>query len=201
MPIETRYKRSDLQTVNGVTTYILGLATSGTGIYQYISQNDPSSLYGYLGIRAYVLHADGTKTELTGGSPAAVITISVTESLPKAYSATWNCPQTSLASTDAILVEVYGQFAGYSWVLMARFVTEQLGTTILNAATWTVTYCGCRTATYSTVTGKYTNTLYFYWDGSYPSNIANFTWGILPIVSMPKLVKSGALPLHTIFIG
>jgi hypothetical protein len=199
MPVETRYMRSDKQTVNGVTAFILGLATSGTGIYQKNSQVDVNPLNAYLGVRVYVLHADGTKTELTSGVSAVVSLPAATT--PQAVSANWSCPQTILAPTDAIYVEVYGRFEGYDWTIASAFVSEQLNTSILNAATWTVTYYGYRVATYRAITDDYSNDLYFYWDGSYPSRIENFKWGILPIVSMPKLVKCGALPLHTIFVS
>jgi len=175
MPVETRYYRSDSQTVNTVTAKILGLALSGTGGSASASDYSDTGADWYIGVRVYIVHVDGSKTELTGGTPAGVASIG--------HIGTWDCPQATLAPTDAILVEVYGLCNGtgwgpYSWHLLGTWVSEQLNTTVLNAATWTIHYYASVTNTYNKTIGAYTSVLTFYFDGSYPSRIENFTYGV-----------------------
>jgi len=187
--------RSDRQTVNGVTAYKLLTALSGTGKSTSKSDVTDSSTSGWImGIRVYVLHSGGTKTELTAGTPVAQANINPGVS-PGASGGSWNCPQTTLATTDAILIEVWGICNGvgwgpYSWQLFATFVTEQLNTTSLNAATWSVTYYGYVRNTWSKSLGAYTTVCYFYWDGSYPSRIDNFSWGVVA-AGAPHFIGDG----------
>jgi hypothetical protein len=128
MPAETRIFRKTTQTINGLSAYILGL----TGDAAPALRIDTTG-YTQAGIRVWKRDEAGTETEITAGSPVAVVTI---PSVAGTLTATWDCPQTPLASTDAIVVRLY--FYSTSWVLQRTWITEQLGASQLDAATWTV---------------------------------------------------------------
>jgi hypothetical protein len=136
MTTETRYFRSDTHTINGLTAY--KLLTSNTATTLTISISNPSVYW--IGIRVWKRSANGVETEITSGNAVAVALITGTDTFEQ-VSGTWNCPQTSLASTDAIVVRVYlCDGYGGSQTLFATFITEQLGASQLDSATWTVYY-------------------------------------------------------------
>lgn len=169
MPVETRYFRSDQQTVNGLTAYILGITESALerSAYQYSTVS-----YFQWGIRVWKRASDGTETEITAGTPVA--TVARTEVGEGMQSNTWTCPATSLQPTDAIVVRVYIYRDG-AWYLAATFITEQLNAQSLDAATWTVYYY-TSIITYGTGFRGL-----FYWGiftrtSPYNSRIAGFTW-------------------------
>jgi len=64
MPVETRYFRSDTQTVNGLTAYILGTAESSS-LKELEIQSDKTV---YIGIRVWKRNSAGSETEITSGS-------------------------------------------------------------------------------------------------------------------------------------
>jgi len=171
MPVETRYFRTDTHTVNGLTTEQL-TTTQGTTYGTRFIYGSGSRLYGRLGIRVWVRHADGTEEEITGGTPVA--SVYVEEGTEGYFSNTWDCPQTSLSSTDAIVVRVYGRLQGdAAWTLMDTWITEQLGAEQLDAATWTVTYhAGCD---YNLRFDRTTLTFDF-GSSTYNSRIEGFSW-------------------------
>jgi hypothetical protein len=155
---------------------MLALTKYGTALTLTYSVND--ILYdGDLGIRVYKRSAGGTETEITPGSPVAVVTY-VDGDSAVVKSNTWNCPETVLASTDSIVVRVYARIPSGTgtWTLIssAVFSTEQLGASKLNAATWTVYYTG----TFITDEVNIISSIYFHFDGAYNSRIANFTWAV-----------------------
>jgi len=128
MTTETRIFRKVTHTVNGLSTYILGLIydpTLGMGL--------TTIGYSQVGIRVWKRDEAGTETEITPGSPVAVVDVPLDSGT---FPATWDCPQTALASTDAIVVRLY--FYSTNWVLQRTWITEQLGAQSLDAATWTV---------------------------------------------------------------
>ncbi|MGB9672351.1 MAG: hypothetical protein ACPLZY_04315 [Candidatus Norongarragalinales archaeon] len=171
MPVETRYMRSDQWTVNGLTAYKLGVAESALLKELYIGEGTKI----YVGIRVWVRHADGTETEVLGGSGVATAVVSflagpaLTTTLSAGFGVVNDVP---MAPTDAVVVRVYGDVTSPPSALLAEFVTEQLGASKLNAANWTVYYRLRRTAS----VGGFS---YFYFrfgiagDNSY---ITNFTW-------------------------
>jgi len=169
MPTETRYFRSDQHTVNGLSAYKLLTTESAAeaSAYEYSTVS-----YFRWGIRVWKRASDGTETEITSGEPVAVV--ARTEVGEGMQSNTWNCPETSLASTDAIVVRVYIYHDG-AWHEKAEFITEQLGAQSLDAATWTVYYYTRLTEYGAGFRGV------FYWGiftrtSPYNSRIANFTW-------------------------
>jgi len=169
--VETRHLRSDQQTVNGLTAYKLGLTESALLKELYIEYSSKV----YVGIRVWVRHADGTETEVLGGSGVATAVVSflagasLTTTLSAGFGVVNDVP---LSPTDAIVVRVYGDVASPPSALLAEFVTEQLGGSVLNAASWTVYYRLRRTASVRGLS-------YFYFrfgiadDDSY---ITNFKW-------------------------
>jgi hypothetical protein len=168
--------RIDQQTVNGLTAYVLG-TTQTTGS-KYFGDIEEALLNGYWGIRVWKRTSAGVETEITAGTPVAQVYRSAVGS--GLQSATWACPETSLSSTDAIVVRVYFQYGSSGWVLAAEFITGQLGASKLDSATWTVYYY-----TYiATVGGLYRYR--FYWGTTtYNSRIENFTWTPVPVVKKP----------------
>jgi len=184
LPVETRYFRSDKQTVNTYPVKILGTAKSGTAGVQEVTWQSTTTKACYVRIVVYKVAADGTLTQIVAG---AVVTVNPNTTV--VLSATLNVPETPLTPTDAILVEVQYStdgvtFTGLSSVLLgADWITEQLNTTILNAATWTVYYDLSYTSQYIPSTRRYTNYLDFRYDGDYASRIENFTYGVVAAVA------------------
>ncbi len=136
---ETRYMRSGTATVNGLTAYDFGTSLSGS-----IHLSDPTNTYSSdlsttWGMQVYVLHADSSQTPISGGT-VATVQRPAGGSAAGIQSNTWNCPETSLVATDAIVVEIWGQVGGNSPELHAEFVTGQLGAEQLDSATWIVHY-------------------------------------------------------------
>jgi len=172
MTVETRYLRSDQHTVNGLTAYVLG--TSQTTSFLSRTQTFSGSPTVEWGIRVWRRAADGTETEVTSGTPVAVVSRAYDGS--GLQSATWNCPQTSMADTDAIVVRVYVRGGG-SWILLETFITEQLGAGQLDAATWTVYYWTSRQ--YVPPVGQ-TSTSFRFGDSTYNSRIEGFSWSVPP---------------------
>jgi hypothetical protein len=175
MASETRYFRSDTQTVNGLTARKLLTSRSGTS-----GSIDISNYHAYIGIRVWKRNSAGTETEITNGSPYAIAAIPSSSGI---VSANWSCPQTSLATTDAIVVRVYATADTITWVLADTWITEPLGAGSLNAATWTVYY-------YIYVSSK-TGVYNFRFDTTtYNSRITNFTWS-LPVIAVKRIMGDG----------
>jgi len=185
MTVETRYMRNERLTVNGLLSFVLGTSnttssnTATIGSFAY-----PPAQHVYVGIRVWKRTSGGVETEITAGSAVAVVDLVWDYAGSHSWlpaSATWNCPQTSLATTDSIIVRVYGNVGvnppttllkeqdGYD----CAFQTEQLGASSLDSATWTVNYY--IDESYSPVTKKQTWSFSFGTSNA-NSNIANFTW-------------------------
>lgn len=166
---EIRYMRGNTTTVNNLTAYQLSTNQSDTAKYNTYGGYGSCSVWW--GIRVWERSSAGTETEITGGTPVALVSRST--SGEGIQSATWNCSETSLNTTDAIVVRVYIK-VGANWSsAVATFITEQLGATKLDSATWTVYYYTKRYCTTATVG-------FFYWGTTtYNSRIENFTWSRL----------------------
>jgi len=165
MTVETRYM-----------DYARVLATSQTGTGDEVSNSATGNLVVYVGIRVFKVASDGTETEITSGTPVAVISWSGNDSNWHTESATWLCPETVLVSTDKIRVKTYRKLGSGSWLHVdakENFTTEALGTTILNNITWTVYYSIFRSY------GSNKTYLDFGWDASpfLMSRVENFTYG------------------------
>jgi len=180
MTTETRYMRSDQQTVNGVTAYKLLTSESATLKELWIANSQTV----YVGIRVSVIHSDGSETRLDT-QPSATVPYPAGTAQTTTLSAGYSIlNDVALSPTDAIKVEVYGDVTSPPAALLATFITEQLGASKLNAANWTVYYRLRRTAKVGT-----TSNFYFRFgisgDDSY---ITNFTWGAIPVTAKKPIM-------------
>jgi hypothetical protein len=152
----TWFMRGDQHTINLLTAYKLWKPQSSTMRYYYESK-PIYELSAEWGIQIWKRSASGAETAISSGIVAQVTRTSPSQGL---QSATWNCPETILSPTDAIVVRVYQRFEGFSWQVAATFITPQLGATKLNATTWTVYYY---TKLYWTTSPSLQSKAYFYW--------------------------------------
>jgi hypothetical protein len=130
MPTETRYMQIYQQTVNGLTAYILGLtATPDQDLI--VSVDYEGRATAYFDIQIAIRHVDGSEALLLDWYTFA--TRAASGYGFQTYN--FNCPQTSLSPTDAVVVRLRARNLGGSAV--ATFITEQLGAGQLPSATWT----------------------------------------------------------------
>ena len=154
--LSQRYMRGDQHTVNNLNAYKLTVPQSA--IYKTVLDGAAGRKTIYWGIRVWKRDSAGSETEITGGTPVAQVSRSRNgEGL---QSNTWSCPQTSLQSTDAIVVRVYMKFGSGEWQLCSTFITEQLQASQLDSVQWTVYY--------------YTWRFYDRWEGI---TSGSFDWG------------------------
>lgn len=182
MAIEKLYFTTDTVILGGVTYKRLRTAESGTpGTQSDSIVTIGSKASTKMGIRVWVYHADNTTTEITSGTPVSQVTFTAVEGRVT-HSNTNSCPETVLLATDRILVAVFWDVCGAGWtgIPSLSFVTDVLGTTILNAATWTVQYEGSFASIPTYPIGRYLNEITFYFDGTADSYINNFTYGTAP---------------------
>lgn len=166
------YMRSDQHTVNNATMYKLVENHTQTGSSVNCSITDPENeACCYWGVRVWRRSEAGVETEITSGSPVAVVSRGA--SGLGLQSATWDCPNTNLSSTDCLVVRVYYKFDWTSYTQCGQFISLQLNATSLEARTWTVYYYTQRS--YSSATHK--TTMYYYWDNGYDSRIENVVYG------------------------
>ena len=139
---ETRYMRGDQHTVNDLETYQFGVTQSTNALSNLIDSGTGPNLNDETinwGIRVYVRNSAGGMTEITGGSPEAIVTR--TANGQGIQTTTWNCPETGISDTDALVVRVLAEIEGrVPWTVQSQFITEQLGSDQLEASTWTINY-------------------------------------------------------------
>jgi hypothetical protein len=139
--IETRYMRSDQQTVNYLLAYVLGTSQSTIATSSQVTQTGSGGATVYWGIRVWKRDSAGNETEITSGTPVAQVSRNaVGEGI---QSATWLCPTTTLSVSDAIVVRVYIKVGTLDWAQGNNppiFITERLLAGQLNGTTWTVYY-------------------------------------------------------------
>jgi hypothetical protein len=166
----TWFMRGDQHTINSLTAYKLWKPQSSTMRYYYESK-PIYELSAEWGIQVWKRSQGGTETPISADKVAQVTRTNPGQGL---QSATWNCLETTLSSTDAIVVRVYQRFEGFSWQLAATFITPQLAATKLNATTWTVYYY---TKLYWTTSPSLQSKAYFYWGTTtYNSHIQNIEY-------------------------
>jgi hypothetical protein len=107
----TWFMRGDQHTVNSLTAYKLWKPQSTT-MRSYYESKPIWELSAQWGIQVWKRSQGGTETAISSGIVAQVTRANPGQGL---QSATWNCPETSLNPTDAIVVRVYQRFEGYSW--------------------------------------------------------------------------------------
>jgi hypothetical protein len=193
MPVETRYFANKVATVNGFTGRALSTTPAGVPRYDILTfYNTNAFQTSYWGIRVWKRAADGSETEITPGTPVAVV--SRTAPGFGVQTATWNCPEVALSPTDAIRVTVYGNVEGGSWTpFYIGYITERLNASKLNAALWTVKYY---TKCEYVAPNMY---LYFYIDDDgesifYDSRIEGFTWTPVPAAKFVETIYVSSIP-------
>jgi len=174
--VETRYLRSDQQTVNGLTAYKLSTTQSSSlssvTINTYIGLSEVY-VTQYLGIRVWKRDSNQVETEITSGTAVAIASSDVNGLI----NAIWACIQTVLTSSDSIVVRVYADDFSPPTTLRRTFTTEQLGASQLDSVTWTVYYYLGRTSSYNSKTGLWRVTYTFrHGSTTYNSRIENFQW-------------------------
>jgi hypothetical protein len=191
MPSEYRYLLKTTQTINGLTAKKLS-TQSQSGTYESIGASKGSAATTvYMGIRVWKRASDGTETEITAGTPVAQVSTTTNRTPAPPLSATWNCPSTTLAATDSIVVRFYTKFDAGSWILLQTCTTEQLGAQSLDAATWTVIYY------FEVINISINATSNLYYDGDvetlyyYPTDIQNFTWTPAAAPPVKKPIMNG----------
>lgn len=133
--VETRYMRNSETTVNGLTAGALGTSqtTSGTNDYKNYFV---STIYWAWDV---IKRSSGGAETVIGSKVGQVSRNGGGSGI---QSATWNCPITTLSSTDAIRVSGFIKFGSGSWQAIGygtakAWITEQLGAGGLLASTWT----------------------------------------------------------------
>jgi hypothetical protein len=173
--VETRYFRYDLDTVNSLLARKLLTANTGSSTSESHSKaGNVVSVGATIGILVWKVNASGVATEITSGAQVALVTLNTTI-YGSMYSATWPCPLTPLASTDSIVVIVYGKFGtgAYAQFGSYAFSTEQLDAQNLDASTWTVYYY---IELWHDTSSNVTWHAFSFGSSSQNSRITNFTW-------------------------
>lgn len=166
MPTEIRYLRSDQATVNGLLAYIFNTVETAATLY-----SDVTGML-YLGIEAFLRHADGSETCFSGTVPVAQVAVPGSTTNVRGA---WTPPLTSCVPTDTVVIRVYGTTDGTTWSLLAtsggvncEFQTEQLGAYHINAVVWGVYYYFVHTVIYDRFefgsTAQQSRTENFAWD-------------------------------------
>jgi len=128
------YLRSDTITVNNSTAYYMNVANSATALTISIMDVN-SGLSGSIGYRVYILHQDGSVSELTAGVPEAVGTLTLDNA--SYVNSNWNCPRTGLSvGWDAIRVDAYLRAGSDPWTLKGSWATDDLLDNAVLASTW-----------------------------------------------------------------
>jgi len=175
MTVQTRYFRVDTATVNLLLARkLLTTLTDAGGSEAHSKAGNVVAAGATIGIRVWKRTSAGAETEITDAVRATYT--QNTSTFGVMVNANWDCPPTALASTDSIVVKVYGKFGADAYTQFGTYAwsTEQLGASGLDAATWTVYYY--IDLWYDSASGKTYHDFYF---DSLPFNnsrITNFTW-------------------------
>lgn len=167
MTSETRYMRSDQHTINGLTAYKLGKSQSATLKVEEVGVGGSVSVYFYAQVS--VRHSNGSETLIQNW----FLLFSRSSNGEGYQSYGWNCPETDLVETDAVVVRIKVFLSGGS--ITVTFVTEQLGADRLDSAAWTFTIYTYRLYEY-----RYTYGGIYFGDSTYNSRIENFSWSSGP---------------------
>ena len=128
--VQTRFMRND---------NVLGLSETTSLTEDYC---DVSSIE-YYGIRAWVLHADTSRTEVLGlaGIASAVITFLAGSALTTTmYAGFGLSSDMDILTSDKLQIEVYADISNPPTALLETFTSEALNATKLKASNWVVYY-------------------------------------------------------------
>jgi hypothetical protein len=164
--------------INSARLAVRGRSYNDAGDYQcaYCTQ---IYMEVYVYSDATVCYAIDVIKRSSGGSETTLFTkvaqyscpISALYDSPGLKSANASITLQSLASTDAIRIDVYQRVGAGSWISVRTFITEQLGAQNLDNATWTVTYYLDTASTTSQV-----STIFYHGTTTYNSYIKNFEY-------------------------
>ena len=143
------YNRADLHTVNGQYGYVLDTSNTSTTLSWGALDtgfSPPSSIY--FNSDVYIRHSDSSETLIGNGIAQTTRTVNGSGQ----QSATWSCPETSLATTDALKIvqRVYSDDN-----FLRTFISSRLGQTQLDEATWTFNRFTQVNVTYGSPPGQY----------------------------------------------
>ena len=143
----TFYLRSDSYTTNTETAY--GLDYTNTASSSTVTDTSAGDVAATYGFRVWLIRYGGSTTELTEGTPDAVVTRAVNGS--GYQNSTWTPPETSLmVGYDALKVVVYIRFDAGAWTQRAVFITHPLINSLMYAQTWTFSLYTTRTSAANT---------------------------------------------------
>jgi hypothetical protein len=132
---ETLYMRSDQYNVTGLTGY--GLDTDYTNTAQTLTLTETGNITVYYGFRVYIYYSPLKITELTSGTPIAIL--SADGNFTGQLSSVWNFPGTTVTlGYQALKVSLYASTDNQAtWSDQADYLTNILITNYIAPSTWT----------------------------------------------------------------
>ena len=154
------YFRSNSHTVNNVTGYVLSETQTASSL-NLSEVNDLATVSW--GFRVFILENGNYSTELTSGTPTALLTR--TSNGQGIQNASWTPSVTSLhVGFDALLIRVYVKIGSDDWVFKAVFVSSLLMEKQLNSTAWVFSCYTTRNSTIALATG-----IFSFGDGTFNS--------------------------------
>ncbi|VVB51748.1 Uncharacterised protein [uncultured archaeon] len=158
------YAGSAPHTVNTVSAHGLSKTRDSPTTNSYITI--PAARHLQLGIRVYVVHSDGSKTELTTSPQAMALFDGImpedmlNDPLLSATSL-WTPPATNLVATDALMISLYEKVDSNGWTQLrstdgvpTNFITPLMQASSLKATPWNVYYAHEFTTNGMSLSGK-----------------------------------------------
>jgi hypothetical protein len=141
---DTLYFRSDGHTVNELDAGRLENTQSGVWGYLGYEYGQDEWIQARWGIRVWRRTPAGVETEITPGTPVAIV--ERLEPGDDYQEATWTFPGENFSENDSLVVRIYFQKRPYggesweNWQEIATYSTPRLILTTLRASTWRVIY-------------------------------------------------------------
>lgn len=162
------YFRSDSYSTLGVEAY--GLDSDYTNVYTSVNSSASGAVDFDYGFRVWLFEDENSTTELTGGSPIGVISLS--SDVTGYRSATYDFEGSEVTfGYEALKIVVYERQDAGVWTAKATFISDVLLTDYLQPSTWTfqlyVTYDNDAVTTTSAFT---------FGSSSYRSGLYNFVF-------------------------
>jgi len=167
--ITNRYLTSAEWTQNGLLAF--KLITTAEGALTTIAKSVAGDVTAYWSSDVIIRHSDSSETNID--SKIAQVSRSV-DGGPSNQTADWTCPETSLVSTDCLLIRTYTKLGAGSWLLNDEWITEQLDYSTLENNTWTFSYYTRR----SYIGGNTWARFYHGADASYNIKITNIKYSL-----------------------
>ncbi len=177
------YMRGDTHTKYGILGFRLWEQQSSTSFTDSVAISDTASTF--YGVRVYIVDRRGYTTEITSGTPVAVV--NRTSSGAGYQSATWNSPPDSMIVADAMMVTVYQRFNETgNWLLRNRFISRNELLFRLPQSTWNFTYYTNLTLGSANSTfifgGSYMSSMGFYYYKANPFEVMTYRLGTQDLI-------------------